>query len=93
MEARQAGGGNAGPAPAQPPQVSTFGTDDGVLQDTAAAGQPVRLGVQIGADAAAFGGIEHRDIDKVHARFRSNSGQMRPTIAADPAALFAYRQP
>jgi hypothetical protein len=37
-------------------------TEDGVL-DTAMPRQPARLGIQIGAHAVAFGGVEHRDVD------------------------------
>ena len=42
------------------------GADDGVA-DAAAPGQPARLGVQVGADAAAFRGVEHGDVDEMHA--------------------------
>jgi hypothetical protein len=82
VEAGQPGGGNTDQRRHRVAAGFDIGTEDGVL-NMAAPCQPLRLGIQIGADAAAFGRVKHRDVDKVHSRFRSNYGRMRPTIAAD----------
>jgi hypothetical protein len=65
VEAGQPGRGNADQRGNGVVAGFDVGTHDRVLH-TAAPGQPMRLGVQVGAHAAAFGRVEHRDVDKMH---------------------------